>query len=367
MHRLRLPAVLVAVVALAGLSAAACAGVASPKGWAGPVVTDGMLLAAHRDELFAFDAETLQPQWQFPDSGDIDDGDVEALYGTPAVADGRVFVPTYDGKLFALDLESGAPLWPQPFEADGPLIGGVAVDGGTVYFGSSDAKVYAVDVETGEMRWPAFKTDREIWSTPVVANGNLYVTSLDSRLYVLDAATGEELWSFKTSAGVAAAPVLDEAGGRVLVGGFDARLRSVDLQTQEQVWSVRADNWFWSRPLLNAGVVFAASLDKKVYAVSAATSEEEWGEPFRAGAEIQAGPVVAGETLFVADRDGMLYALDPASGAEAQPPVDVDGDVLADLAVMEYQGAEVVVVVTTGGDVVLIDAETLQEVRRIEL
>jgi len=351
-----------------GLLASACTGLASPKGYASPVLTDdGILLVSHREDVFAYEVDGMRPLWGFP-SGDIDKDDIVALYGTPTVADGTVLIPTYDGKLFALSLEDGTPIWAEPFKADGPLVGGVAVANGTAFFGSSGGELYAVDVETGEEAWPAFQTDKEIWSTPVIVGDDLFVTSLDGHLYVLDPTTGQERWSFETDAGVAATPVVDGAGGRVIVGSFDQKLRAIDLETRDELWSASASNWFWAEPLLNAGVVYAPSLDSKVYAVTAATGEKEWEDPFDAKGEIKASPVMIGGTLFVVDRDGLVYGIDAQSGREAFPdPLDLGGSVLADPIALEQDGATVLAVVTTGGDLYLIDPETLQTLRQIEL
>lgn len=356
---------LLALPALAFISIA-CGDIAQPKGWASPVVVDGTLLVAHRDDLYAYDADTLEPQWRFPaPSGNIKHSDIVALYGSPAVMDGTVFLPTYDGTLFAIDLANGSPVWVAPFKTGGPLVGGVLALAGTVYFGSSDGHLYAVDADSGTEKW-SFKTDKEIWSTPVIAGDALYVTSLDGRLHVLDAAGGQERWSFKTDAGVAASPVVDDANGRVYVGGFDARLRAIDLETYAETWVVKAKNWFWSRPVLEGDTLFAPSMDHHVYAVDSATGSDVWD--FKAGAEVLATSVSIGGNLFVVDRDSNVYAIDESTGEAAfDAPLDVGGSVLSDLIVMDYQGSPTLVVLTTGGRAILIDPDTLQIVREFQL
>lgn len=228
-------------LAILALVLVACTGIASPEGWASPVLTDGLLLVANEDEMIALDAADLSAQWKFP--RDEDDIDVDALYGTPAAAGGVAFIPGYDGKLYAVDVEDGSLVWVEPFETDGAIVGGVATGDGAVYFGSSDGNAYAVDVETGQQLWE-FETNEQIWSTPAVSGDAVYVTSLDSNLYVLDAESGVERWSFSTGAGIGAPPVVDEGLGLVFVGGFDARLRAIELDTHEERWSLKGDNWF---------------------------------------------------------------------------------------------------------------------------
>jgi outer membrane protein assembly factor BamB len=373
-HRLSRWPVATAVLALVtlGILTSSCTSIGSPRGWASPVLSDDLLLVSNRDELKALNVNELwisgrpEPRWKFPSGEEDDDIDAVALYGTPAVTTDSVFVPTYDGILYALDRETGAVIW--SYETDGPLIGGVAVSDGTVYFGSSDGNVYALDASSGALRWKPFETGDEIWSTPAVDGDALYVTSLDGRLYALDAANGTEGWSFETDAGIASPPVVDKDTGLVLVGGFDSRLRAIDPATQEEIWSVKADNWFWTEPLVADGVVYAGSLDGGVFAVDAASGESVWPQPFSTEGPVRAAPVMADDSLVVVDKDGDVYAIDSESGASAVVdwPLELESDVFADPIVAVNTGAEgdqmeeEVVVVTTGGDLVRIDAATLR-------
>ncbi len=348
-----------------GIAAAACTGIASPEGWASPVASEDLIFATQGDNLFALEPGSLVEQWAFP--GDEIEKDVDALYGTPAMLGDTLFVPTYEGTLYAIDASSfGRLLW--PFETDGPLIGGVAVAEGAIYFGSDDGNVYALDPETGRSIWRTpFETGDGVWSTPAVEGDVVYVTSLDQNLYALDAATGAELWSFRTGAGVASPPVVNVEAGLVYVSGFDSRLRAIDTETHEERWSLKADNWFWTRPLVADGVLFAGNLDGNVYAVDALTGDPVWAAPFPTEGPVRSAPVIAGGTLIVVDRDGNVYGIDPSDGiATAALPLALASDVLADplvLTVLDVNdGDEVVVLVTADGDVVRIDAATLARV-----
>ena len=358
---------LVAVVAFA-LATTACARIASPEGWASPVLGDGLLLAAHDDKLFALEAETLEPRWAFPSPEQRKDIKPIALYGTPAIGENTVFVPTYDGTLYALNAESGEVRWFA--ETGGSLIGGAAVSDDTVYFGSGDGKVYALDAKSGELRWEPFETGDGVWSTPVVSGNTVYVTSLDRRLYAIDVATGTERWSFKTGAGVASPPVVDQAAGLVYVGGFDSKLRAIDLETREERWSVGADNWFWTQLLVNDGVVYAGSLDGTVHAIDVQTGESRWAKPFSTEAPVRAAPVAAGDVLIVVDKDGKVYSIDPASGTAKAEALDLEADVLADPVVRpgtEDGAGEEVLIVTKSGELVRLDPATLRVLQQKKL
>ena len=360
-------------MAALGFLASACTGVVSPEGWASPVLDDDLLLVAHRKELFALDPVTLTERWAFPSDRDDDDVNAVALYGDPAMLGDTIFVPGYDGTLFALERETGniSSLFE---EADGPLIGGVAVGQDTVYFGSSDGKVYAVGVDGAEAWRQPFETGDGVWSTPTLAGDTLYVTSLDGHLYALDAETGSERWSYEADAGIVSPPVVNEEAGLVYVGGLDSHLRAIDVETHEERWALQADNWFWTRPLVEDGVLYAGSLDGNVYAVDALTGEPRWTQPFETEAPVRAAPVIAAGVLFVADRDGNIYGIELEDGLEAfATPLALDDEVLADLLLRaapstdDDVSSQEVVVVTTAGELTRIDPETLRAIERVDV
>ena len=355
----RLASLALLVLAVSGILLTACTSVASPKGWASPVQSDDLLLISHRDDLFALDPETLIPRWAFPTASD--DIDPEALYGTPAVMGDTVFVPTYEGSLYALDIENGQLLPGWPFETDGPLIGGVAVASDTVYFGSDDGNVYALNATTGVERWAQpFETGEAVWSTPALAGDTLYVTSLDGKLYAINAATGSERWSFSTDAGIASPPVVNQGAGLVYIGGLDSKLRAIDLETHEERWSLEADNWFWTEPLLAAGSIFAGSLDGNVYAINAVSGEARWPQPFSAGEPVRAAPIVVGDTLIVIDREGNVHGVDMENGSRTLGPTALESDVFSDPLLRRFAGSDEIIVVTTDGELVSIDPATLR-------
>jgi hypothetical protein len=69
------------------------------------------------------------------------------------VADGRVFVGTYSGNLYALNADTGETLW--KFPAGGPILHSPAVAEGVVFFGCEDGLVRALDAKScaGRLRY----------------------------------------------------------------------------------------------------------------------------------------------------------------------------------------------------------------------
>src|SRR6185312_13411925 len=72
------------------------------------------------------------------------------------------------------------------FKTEGPIIGSPAIAEGVVYIGSTDGNLYAVDQETGKQKWK-FKTfaSRQVTSSPTIANGLVYFGGFDGSLYAI--------------------------------------------------------------------------------------------------------------------------------------------------------------------------------------
>ena len=75
----------------------------------------------------------LSQAWQYTTGGPI--------FSSPAVANGVVYVGTYNSFLYALDARTGAFKW--SYLTGGEVRSSPAVVNGVVYFGSYDSKLYA--------------------------------------------------------------------------------------------------------------------------------------------------------------------------------------------------------------------------------
>ena len=83
----------------------------------------------------------------------------------PAVAHGRLYLPTFDGRFYALDARSGATRWVR--DAHGRVSGGAVVIGDTVWFSTLEQQTRALGARTGQL---LFKIHRGQFN-PVVSDG----------------------------------------------------------------------------------------------------------------------------------------------------------------------------------------------------
>lgn len=320
-----------AILALA--LATACTKLASPEGWAGPVVTSNnmVLSTPEKGKLAAFDLSQNRLAWQFPSSNLKHPNDkkieLEAIYTTPIVSQQTAFIGGYDGYVYALDMSNGVVRW--EFKSDGPIVGGLLMDGTTLYFGTADGGVYALNAADGAAKWARpFEADGRIWARPTLDQGVLYVTTLEGDVFALNAENGAANGNhFEAKAGIPSPVVVSQ--GKVLVGSMDSTLYALDPSLKNVLWEFKADNWFWTEPLVNGNTVYTGSLDGKMYAVDLNSGGLQWernlGEPIRAKAALSQG------VLVVLNGKGEAWGLNPQTGDPAWPTsVALGEDVLAD-------------------------------------
>lgn len=217
------------------------------------------------------------------------------------------------------------------FRADGPIRSTPAVAGGTLFVGSADHRLYALDAVTGVERW-RFEARAGVSSSPAVSSGLVFFTSRDGTLYALNAASGklvwrlafgldlgsQNFWDFYTSSPV---PV----GNLIYVGSGDGCVYAVDSRTGRIRWKTALASRVRSTPAVEAGQVVVGTMDGRVVSLDARNGVTRWsfstdgaGRTFETKGNdttsIFASPTIADNSVLIGARDGMLYALDLATG-----------------------------------------------------
>jgi outer membrane protein assembly factor BamB len=223
-------------------------------------------------------------------------------------------------------------------DANGQYVGSGTEADGLFLIGNGDGKVYALDVSDGTKIWE-FTTHDRVWATPVVVDGTAYIASLDHCLYAVDLKTGTEQWQVEFGGAVAATPVYDGAG-HLWVGDFASQLSRVDLDTGEVSWTYTADSWLWATPLLVGDTLYVADVKGSVYALDVETLEMVWDVPAAVGDVVRARPALStdGSLLYIAGYEkGQLVAIDTATGKLQQSwgmvqsnPGRLPGDLVSD-------------------------------------
>lgn len=279
-------------------------------------IVDGIVYFGTDKQLHAADIETGQEKWTF----NIDD----KLYTPPAVANGIVYVSSFNGHIYAIDSKTGQEKW--SFMTGGGAI--PVVVNNVVYFGSSEKYLYALDCETGQEKWK-FKAGNEL-AAPVVADGAVYIGTLeDGLVYAIDIKTGQEKWKFRTeNSEYSTLSSIAVGDGYVYFGETDGYLYAVDSETGLTKW--RLNNYDYVQdPVVTGGVLYFSDV-VDLHAVDSKTGQPKWvfkafdhphpdgGVPSVSPYLLSAPRVVNGVVYFerFGSEDETLYALDSESGQE---------------------------------------------------
>jgi outer membrane protein assembly factor BamB len=122
----------------------------------------------------------------------------------PLVVGDYVYIGLMNGKLYALDRETGSTVWMYDARmgiANTPTIAQVG-DRHLIFFGAMSGQVFGLDAKTGEELW-IVQTDGPILSTPSYYENTLFIGSLDHNFYAFNATTGEQQWKFESSGPIA--------------------------------------------------------------------------------------------------------------------------------------------------------------------
>ncbi len=238
--------------------------------------------AYRRDESFVYEQLEGQPKRVWDDPYRCDD----TIQGSPTLAGDTLYVPCFDGKVYALDTKNGKRRWVAATK--GALFSSPLIDNGTVYVGSMDHGFYAFDAQTGHQRW-RYDAESPLFATAAVLNG-IVCFGGNKKIFGVDTATGKERWTqeaggmFQSRA--AASSVSD---GVFYLGGWDNTLYALNAQTGIPKWKAQmgraqagkgAVSFYYSpaiaSPTVAEGKVFVCTNDGMLHAVNARTGNDDW-------------------------------------------------------------------------------------------
>lgn len=311
-----------------------------------PLVKDGRVFVGSNDGLlYAVDAKSGKLVWKKELDGEV---------GTsPAAHEDTIFAGSGGGKFYALSASDGTIQWEH--DAGLPIFGSPVVDttNSLVIFGSNNGDLTALDLASGKVKWENEEPEYSIETRPLLANGRLYVGAWDGYVYAIESATGKTIWKKPSTynqkrvvryyAAADSTPVL--ADGKLYVadrgyygGRYDAETGSFEEMLADDV------------------TAFAPSADKKALylrntksglAKIDLTSSSLWISDVVAG-RIPAAPVEHGDYVIIVTNTGKLVALDAATGKAV-----ADYRVTPQLFVMTAPAVEENVLYTAGLDGVL--------------
>jgi len=181
------------------------------------IAADGTVYVAGGDSaLHAVGPDGVR-RWRFPTDNQV--------YTSPALdAAGNVYLASLSGVVYSLT-PTGAQRWRS--NAGGFVTSSLALANGAAYFASYDRKLYAMEMATGAVRWTYLMGDEVRASSPAVAeDGSVFIGAYDRRVHQVNA-DGTLRRTFAAANWFRSAPLL--AGGRLFIGSNDGRVYALEV------------------------------------------------------------------------------------------------------------------------------------------
>ncbi len=285
--------------------------------------------------LFGDDDEELQPKelvklkntlklkrlWSTKVGGDAE----FLLVGLRPAGDGNlIYAASQDGKVVAMDPDSGKQRWKTDLKID--LSAGPGVNEGVVAVASRDGYIIVLDANSGTEQWRV-SVGGETLANPLVKGNSVVVQTIDNRLVALDRFDGRLRWQLEQTM-----PVLTMRGasspmsvGSFVIAGFDnGRLIAVNVETGDIEWDSmlalptgRSDLDRLSDIDGAIAVVgqdiYAAGYQGRVASIAAESGQVMWSREISS----HVGMAADWNSVYTTREDGEVIALTRINGVES--------------------------------------------------
>jgi outer membrane protein assembly factor BamB len=275
-----------------------------------PAIVGDTAYFASGSRVYAVSVSSGTLKWKYP----VDQPLSTTIHTSPAYADGLIYIGADDGKLYALRADTGKDAW--RFDTRSTISASPTVADGVVYFGSGDGRIWALDAKTGNplTAWKnGFKVLDDISGAAAVVNGMVYAVSLDQVLHAIGAATARERWSYRLQGSVLhMAPIVS---GDFLFIANGSNVTSLYARNGLMRWQRNLGTDVSCNPAVDDDSLYVADIDNNVRALDLRFGRDRWKTPAKLPFDIVAPPTVVGNVVFVATTLGGVYALDKDTGA----------------------------------------------------
>lgn len=273
--------------------------------YAPPTLTeDGQLLVGGYDhKLYSINPQKNgELNWVFDQGGD-------RYIASPLAANGMIYAPNADRNLYALS-SSGELVW--KYTAGDPLWGTPTADGSIVYLAAMDHRIYALNGETGEPLWVSEDVGGAMVGQPVLYDSTLYLGTFNNELLGINTEDGAVKWRTATQGWVWSSPLLED--GKLYFGDLAGSLFAINAEDGSILWQLNYEDGETAgvsdRPLILDGTAYFSRDNGVLSTVDIAAGNLKWNKLL--GGKLYAGPQLAGSLILIpsVETDAILLALD---------------------------------------------------------
>ncbi len=280
-----------------------------------PVVYgDTVYVSSFDGNLYALDMATGKLRWKTSIGG--------TLVAAPAVTEDVIVVGSTSGVVACVRRADGRVLWNTQLPP--PVFASAGIYEDVVCTAGGDGKVVGLSLRDGSRLWE-FQTGMFVQSRVAGVRGMFIVGCWDNHVYALDALSGALRWKQRFGRSFYYAPAIGSPttdGVRVVLPSNDGVLHAMRVSDGEVLWelpSASGNSFGYPSPLLKDGTVYCGALGGRglVYAVDVRNGKPKWV------AEIgrvmyDSGCAGAEGYIFTASVDGVVYWIQEESGKVLQ-------------------------------------------------
>lgn len=294
-----------------------------------PVIAYDKLFTSSREgEVTAIEPKTGKEIWSVNlsdidgKSGFFKSNKPALISGGPVAGINKIFLGSENGKIYALDAETGKLDWQSTIK--GEVLSAPAIDAGILVVNSSSGVMKAYNASTGEELWkidqdtPAL-TLRGI-SAPAISSGGVFIGTPDGNVSVYILENGQQGWSapvgeptgsteFERVIDVDSSPAV--FGDKVYTISSRGNLVALELRTGQVVWERQYSSY--TDLLVSTNNIYLTDIKGHVYAVDRLNGTEKWSQLALTNRDVT-GPVEVGSYIVVGDYEGYLHWLDSTTG-----------------------------------------------------
>ncbi len=201
--------------------------------------------------------------------------------------------------------------------------GGIAYDDGKLFVTTGFGDVFALNPQNGRRIWKT-NLDVPILNAPVASGGRVFVSSQDNHFYALAQLDGRKLWDHQgisESAGILESTSAAVAGEFVIAPYTSGELYALRIQNGRPAWNDMLTSSggvtalselddIAGRPVVDRGLVYAVSHSGIMTAINLSTGDRNWSRDIKS---IQT-PWAAGDFVYVLNTDQQVLCLTRKEG-----------------------------------------------------
>ena len=282
-----------------------------------PSIRDGIVYAAERGgRVRAVELESGRELWETKIKKLL-------ISGAPGASPEVVVIGGSEAEVVALASADGTELWRTTVSSE--VLAPPQVSGNTVLVRSGDGKLHALNAQSGARQWIY---DRSVpiltlrgSSAPVVYRDTVIAGFDSGRLAALELGSGKALWETRIAipsgrsdlermVDIDSTPVI--RGDTVYVASFQGQVAAVTLATGQIQWTREISSY--AGLAVDGTAVYVADAESSIWALDRLTGSSLWKQDALYARRITA-PTVFRDHVIVGDFEGYLHWMSPVDGS----------------------------------------------------